>query len=76
MLKIKKENINTDIEYQLENDVYLFNVDWNGECYLTGATETEATDVMAGYKDNNRRYDPVYKEVAEDEFEIIGFEEI
>lgn len=71
MLKIKKENINTDIEYQLENDVYLFKVDWNGECYLTGAT-----DVIVGYKDNNRRYDPAYKEVAEDEFEIIGFEEI
>lgn len=71
MLKIKNENVKWvgyQADYELENGILLFDTDWNGEIYTEGFDpKTE--------KSNGRRYSPVYKEVDEEQFEIIGFEE-
>lgn len=71
MLKIKNENVNWVgylADYELENGILLFDSDWNGEIYREGFDPKTK-------KNNGRYYRPVYKEVDEDEFEIIGFEE-
>ena len=71
MLKIKNENITRVgylVDYELENGILLYDTDWNGEIY------TEGFDPVTE-KNNSRSYKPVYKEIEEDQFEIIGFEE-
>lgn len=62
MLEIKEHNpirVGHTFDYELENGELLHPTEWNGEYY-----ETE-TGI----------YRPVYKQIDEDEFEIIGFEE-
>lgn len=47
-------------EVFLEDGTILWEQDWNGE----------------EYNDGHRRFRCVYKEVGEDEFEVVGYEEI
>ena len=67
MLKIK-ENANKKykVDYVLEDGTELYETDWNGEIYGNGWKDE---------KDTNRTYKPIYKEIAEDEYKIVGFEE-
>lgn len=61
MLQIKRRNVvhvGHMFDFELENGELLHGSECNGEYY-----ETE-----------NGIYDPVYKMIDEDEFEIIGFE--
>jgi hypothetical protein len=46
----------------LENGDVLWNKDWNGEIYSNQETGKE--------------YRPVYRQIDEDEFEVIGYEEV
>lgn len=46
----------------LENGDVLWEKDWNGEIYSNEKTGKE--------------YRPVYKQINEDEFEVIGYEEV
>lgn len=70
MLIIKNNSsaIYDGVDFELENGILLFTNDWNGEIYGTGFNpRTKEND--------GNHYKPVYKEISEDEFEIIGFEE-
>lgn len=49
----------------LENGVILLDSEWNGEEYI-----------VRGLDGSEKVYTPVYSEVDEDEFEIVGYEEI
>lgn len=72
MLEIKRRNfkrVGHMVDFELENGVALFKEDWNGEYYSNGFDLEKEIET-------NYDYIPVYKEVAEDEFEIIGFKEI
>jgi len=71
MLKIKDNApLNPEIDVELENGVFLFLMDWNGEKYTEGATYNETTGT---YENTGRSYKPVYDE--NNEFSIIGYEE-
>ena len=59
MLRIKETNPTYGADYELENGDILYAMDWNGERYEIS---------------NGTYWTPVYQEVDEDEFEIIGFE--
>lgn len=48
----------------LENGVVLIDPEWNGECYIIKEDGKE------------RFFRPVYKKISEDDFEIIGYEEL
>lgn len=68
MVKIDlKAKYESGVDYTLENGTKLYLMDWNGEIYTNGFNNGSHT--YLGYR-------PVYKEISEDEFEIIGFEEI
>lgn len=68
MLKIKETNHRTHsghfFDYLLEDGTMLHSSEWNGEVY-TVKTED-------GYE---KTFRPVYEEIAEDEFVIVGFED-
>lgn len=66
MKKIKETNCKYKVDYVLEDGTELYEADWNGEIYSNG---------WKNGKDTNRTYEPVYEQVEEDEYEIIGFEE-
>ena len=51
-----------DVDAFLENGDILWRKDWNGEIYGNPVTGKE--------------YRPVYEQVGEDDFEIIGYEEV
>ena len=63
------------IEYN--GDEYIA-MDWNGErygrCYKRAAFGGAFPD--EGWDDKNIALRPIYKEVAEDEFEVIGYKEV
>lgn len=67
MLKIVRSVFENGLDYVLENDVELYDMDWNGEIYCNGFKDDRDTDL---------RYKPIYKENAKDDFELLGFEEI
>ena len=46
----------------LDNGEYLLDTEWNGETYIV--------------LDSGKEYRPVYKKIDEDDFEIIGYEEM
>lgn len=46
----------------LENGDILWTKDWNGEIYSN--------------EKNGKEYRPVYKQIDEDEFEVVGYEEV
>ena len=46
----------------LENGDVLWEQDWNGEIYINEKI--------------GKNYRPVYKQIDEDEFEVIGYEEV
>lgn len=63
-----------DIEvWEIDGSLYCLH-GWNGESY-TESWET-FDDAGFGIVNANKRYDirPIYKEVAEDEWEIVGME--
>ena len=65
MLRIKNEDVKIAghyFDYELEDGTLLHSSEWNGEDYTLKINGVEAV------------YKPVYKEVDEDEYEIIGFE--
>ena len=72
MLEIRERNIKNElgheIDYVLENGVELYSQDWNGEIYAKGYDRKN-------HKDTEYYYRPVYKELENEDFEIIGFEE-
>lgn len=57
------------VDYKLENGVLLYDMDWNGERYNEGFDPRLVRNTGMAYL-------PIYVEVAEDEFEIVGFEEM
>lgn len=67
MKKIKRYGTIEQIDYVLEDGTELFTMDWNGEIYTNGLKEL---------KDTNKRYRPIYNKINDDEYEVIGFEEI
>ena len=72
MIKIKEKNVkwvSSTADYELENGVLLFSKDWNGEIYGNGFDKENKIET-------NKEYKPIYKEIAKEEFEIIGFEEL
>lgn len=87
MLLIKNENferVGHKVDYELENGVLLYEIDWNGEIYRNGFDPINE-------KDTNKSYKPVYRfeidninldelEENSDEWyracEIIAFKEI
>jgi hypothetical protein len=77
MLKIKERNVKNsighEVDYILENGVELYSIDWNGEIYSQGYLRKDKFQLGENL---NYSYRPVYKEIGEDEFELLGFEEI
>ena len=75
MLKVQESNVKNNlgnyIEYVLENGIELYLIDWNGEVYLNGYLRKDKQGENTGY-----RYKPVYKEVGENQFILLGFEEL
>lgn len=72
MFKIIETKLSNGLDYVIKNKnliIFLYNMDWNGEIYTKGY-----------YHDGTQRkdysYEPIYKEIGEDEFKIIGFKEI
>lgn len=66
MLEIKRSNFKETghfYDYKLNNGTYLHESEWNGEVYTVKQGKEE------------KIYKPVYKEITEDQFDIIGFEE-
>lgn len=79
MYKILKENApskNSNIEYIVDYEgkkLYLFLNDWNGE-YYTDSYEFDNDEFI--YKKTGLCFRPIYVEVNEDEFELLGFEKV
>ena len=46
----------------LDNGVILIDTEWNGEIYIETSTKKE--------------YRPIYNQLGEDDFEIVGYEEV
>lgn len=57
-------------DYELENGVTLWGMNWNGEEYTTGTVGNGEKWV-----NNNVCYRPVYKEDENGDFTLLGFEE-
>ena len=63
------------IEYN--SDEYIA-MDWNGERYIHCYKRAEfgGTFPAEGWENKDIALRPIYKEVADDEFEVIGYEEV
>lgn len=67
MLKIKEECVRMNghvFDYELEDGTLLHHTEWNGEVY----TVKEADG-------SERTLRPVYDDIGDDQYEIIGFED-
>ena len=64
-----------------EGDEYIA-MDWNGERYCSCYKRAESCKHFGGafpaegWENKDIALRPIYKEVADDEFEIIGYEEV
>lgn len=69
MLKITNysHSFYNNVDFELENGILLFEKDWNGEIYGTGFNPGTG-------KDDGLRYIPIYDELKNDQYEIVGFE--
>ena len=66
MLEILDEQVLVNshyFEYKLEDGTLLHLSEWNGECYTVKNQDGSET-----------RYFPIYNQIDDDEYEIIGFE--
>lgn len=72
MFKIIETKLSNGLDYVIKNKnliIFLYNMDWNGEIYAKGYYHD-------GVERKDYSYKPVYKQLSEDEFELIGFKEI
>lgn len=71
MLTIKNNSsaIYDQVDFELSNGILLFSQDWNGEEYGTGFDPRTK-------RNDGKRYKPIYQEIGNDQFDIIGFDEL